>query len=128
MIGDVNKHTTASAQRRLSIERVGVKDGAFLCEQTECEADCMLFVVWRMWRNDQKRSVSHYSSVARVPRFWRLGRYNCIKLLTPRGSLPLAAKSSGGVGQIQEKESALCIHAGCGTHATAEILDLALCS
>ena len=45
------------------------------CEQTECEADCMLFVVWRMWRNDPKRSVRHYSSVARVPRFWRLSRY-----------------------------------------------------
>ena len=28
--GDVYKHITASAQRRLSIERVGVKDGAFL--------------------------------------------------------------------------------------------------
>ena len=28
--GDVHKHITASAQRRLSIERVGVKDGAFL--------------------------------------------------------------------------------------------------
>jgi hypothetical protein len=51
-----------------------------------------------------------------------------IKLLTPRGSLPLTARSSGGVGQIQEKESALCKHAGCGAQATAEILDLALCS
>ena len=28
----------------------------------------------RVWRNDQKRSVRHYSSVARVPRFWRLSR------------------------------------------------------
>ena len=28
--GDVYKHITASAQRRLSIERVGIKDGAFL--------------------------------------------------------------------------------------------------
>ena len=28
--GDVYKHSTAPAQRRLSIERVGVKDGAFL--------------------------------------------------------------------------------------------------
>ena len=46
---------------------------------------------------------------------WRgcraFGASAAIKLLTPRGSLPLAAKSSGGVGQIQEKESALCIHA-----------------
>ena len=30
MTGDVYKHITASAQRRLSIERVGAKDGAFL--------------------------------------------------------------------------------------------------
>ena len=30
MTGDVYKHITGSAQRRLSIERVGVKDGAFL--------------------------------------------------------------------------------------------------
>ena len=30
MTGDVYKHITASAQRRLSIERVGIKDGAFL--------------------------------------------------------------------------------------------------
>ena len=29
------------------------------CEQTECEADCMLSVVWRMWRSDPKRSVRH---------------------------------------------------------------------
>ena len=28
--GDVYKHITGSAQRRLSIERVGAKDGAFL--------------------------------------------------------------------------------------------------
>ena len=28
--GDVYKHITASAQRRLSIEWVGIKDGAFL--------------------------------------------------------------------------------------------------
>ena len=63
---------------------------------------------------------------------WRgcrgFGALAAIKLVSPRGSLPLAAKSSGGVGQIQEKESALCIHAGCGAQATAEILDLALCS
>ena len=37
------------------------------CEQAECEAKCMFFVVWRMWRNDQKLPVRHYSSVARVP-------------------------------------------------------------
>ena len=30
MTGDIYKHITASAQRRLSIERAGVKDGAFL--------------------------------------------------------------------------------------------------
>ena len=30
MTGGVYKHITASAQRRLSIERVGIKDGAFL--------------------------------------------------------------------------------------------------
>ena len=30
MTGDVYKHITASAQRRLSIERAGAKDGAFL--------------------------------------------------------------------------------------------------
>ena len=29
MTGDLYKHTTASAQRRLSIERIGVKDGAY---------------------------------------------------------------------------------------------------
>ena len=30
MTGDICKHTTAPAQRRLSIERAGAKDGAFL--------------------------------------------------------------------------------------------------
>ena len=45
------------------------------CEQAECEADCMLSVVWRIWRSDLKRSVRHYSSVAMVPGFWRLSRY-----------------------------------------------------
>ena len=29
----------------------------------------------RLWRSDQKRSVRHYSSVARVPRCWRSSRY-----------------------------------------------------